>query len=495
MASTNLQKAQIVKVDADVIYVKHPDLSDRIRTQLTASIDATGTAMTVKDNDGWADNNFMLVGYPGDSKSEEIDVNGVPTRGTSLTVTNTLKFNHGIDTPITRITEREIRIKGADTLTGSQTAITGSPFAIDWSKNVTECVLTSANTTFAFYFAEFSDKTLFGPPSDAVASTSITSLMGESIIQNGLRLTGEEVGVEPDSLLTRESLLEEVNNWQDDVASRRDWSHELSDGTFSSTEGVQEYAISSLTDTGSSETAPLKHPNANKGIVDAKLGKANLFWIDWHQFRRDTEGQIKTEVASAISSGDTSITLDNTFELADTSGSVSIGSDEGITYTGNDESTGVLSGILASGTGSIATSHAVDDPVWQAVSYGQPDRYTIYNDQFWVTKPVNSTNAGRLFKLRYYKKVTRLTDLSDTTDIPFAYLAQYFVASRIEYAKGNHDRGDKWMAIYEQKITLETKKDRQPTIKKIVPIGDDTSDFVNTTRYRSTESSRFNTGP
>ena len=241
--STNLQKAQIVKVTADRILVKHPDLANYLRTRLTAAIAAAGTAATVLDNDGIAQNEYVVVGYPGISKSEEVKINAAVTRGAALTFENTLKFAHGIDSPVTRIKERKIRIKGADTLTGSQTEITGSPFTIQWDKDFTECVNTGED--YAFYFAEYSDAAVapvYGTQSDGVAQSDIDATGIEQIIQDALGLTGESISTK----FPREWFLRQLNLWRQDVARRREWSFELTEGNLTSDIGENSYALSSL---------------------------------------------------------------------------------------------------------------------------------------------------------------------------------------------------------------------------------------------------------
>ena len=228
--TTNFQKAQILSVEDDIIRIKHPDLSGRVQTSLTASIAASGTTMTVADNSGLADNDWLVVGYQGDSQTEAVDINGAVTRGTSMTVTNSLKFAHKIDAPVTLTKETYIEVWGATTLTGTKTAViekTNSQ-VIQWDKPFTEYAVTG--TQYAYYFVRFGDaqaSPVVGEYSDGVLNTAAPGAnSAEKMIANGLRLVGEHIDTDPEGLLTRDMLLEEVNNWQDDVTQRRDWSFE-----------------------------------------------------------------------------------------------------------------------------------------------------------------------------------------------------------------------------------------------------------------------------
>lgn len=477
MAIVNLQKAQIIKVGEDFVEVKHPDLSSNLRTFLTASIAAAGTAGTVKDNDGLADNDFLVFGYPGDSKSEEIDINGAVTRGTSITVTNTLKFGHEIDTPVTRVQERQIRIMGAATLTGSQTAVGGSPFSITWSKGSTRCKVTT--TEYAYYFAEFYDASaVYGEQSDGALNTGLADNTVERMTLDALDLTNESIN----DNITRDYLIRQLNNWQDDITNRRDWSFEMVDEeTITSTTNANKYALTGLTST-------IKHPDSNKSVVVARFADLPLTWMDWHTYLDTQRNKKQTTVSSAITAADTSCTLTDTYEFAET-GTIVVGADSA-TYTANAESTGILTGVPATGTGAFASSHSVGDIVWQGVSPGKPTKYTIYNGNLYCEIPVSSTEAGKKFKLSFYEKIDRLTDYTDVTSIPFYNIAQYYLASRIEYKKGNHTEGDKWFSLYENKVAQEVRKDDVPTIKKFVP-ENDMSSFQGK-RYVTSESSKYN---
>lgn len=474
-----LQKAQIIKARGDIIWVKHPDISNNVRTNLTANVAAAGVTLTVLSNSGFTNGDYLIIGVPGNPRTEVVATNGAITAGTSITVANTLAFAHYIDDPVTYIKERQIRIKSAATLTGTQTAVTGSPFTITWDKSYTACAPSGSTNTY--YFAEFYDAvSVYGTQSDGVLATGLVYNTAQEIIQNALRITNEKIN--DDGLITRENMLEEVNNWQDDVVTRRDWSWELlTDQTLTSTEMENEYALSGL-------TYSLKHPNSAQSIVSAKFSNNILTYFDWHDFEKEMEGRIKTTLASDVSIGATTATLTDSYEFAE-SGTISVGTDT-VTYTANAQATGVLSGVPASGDSSFEAIHSSGANVWQGVTGGTPVKFTIYNDKFYADIPVSSAKAGIKFKLNYYKAISRLTDYTDTTDIPFVHLGQYYLAARIEWAKGRLTEGDHWLQLYEAKIATEVKKDRQPQQKRWIPQGDDTQPTGKF--YKSTESSVYN---
>ena len=108
-----LQKPKILDLNGRIIRVAHPDITGRDPTYLSAPFTAGATSVTVRDNQNLANGNYILVGNIGDSQSEEVSINGAVTRGTALTITNSTKFSHELDAPVTRLYERSFKIYGA----------------------------------------------------------------------------------------------------------------------------------------------------------------------------------------------------------------------------------------------------------------------------------------------------------------------------------------------------------------------------------------------
>ena len=201
-----LQKPEIVQIIGSTIRIKHPDLSKNVNTQLASTIAAAGTTMTVLDNNGFADNDWYIVGEVGDQTTESNDVNGAVTRGTSMTVTNALSFAHEINAPVTNIYERGITIYGAATDGGSGTIIesidaktaSGKQLAdaqmIEWNKPYTEYTLISTDTSYAYYYVIFTDGTTTSSASDYIAAAGFGNSAVETFIQDALDLVDAEIG-------------------------------------------------------------------------------------------------------------------------------------------------------------------------------------------------------------------------------------------------------------------------------------------------------------
>lgn len=390
---------------------------------------------------------------------------------------------------MTQIYGNYVEIWGCDTLTGTKVAIAEKTNAtkIQWDKPYTEYNISGANQ-YLYYFVRFSDGAVtpvVGEYSDGVVRTGLSDKTAQKMIQEGVDLVDEEIN--ENGKITTDFLLRQLNEWQRDIISRRNWSFEIVDEqTITSLTLVNKYAVSGL-------TYILKHPNSNKSIIALRFGDTPLKKMDWLEYLDKMEGTAYTEVATAITAGDTSCILDDTYEFSE-SGSFFVGSDV-VNYTTNTEASATLSGISASGTGAFTSDHVVDAPVWQGVSPGKPTKFVVYNDNFYFNYPVKSTYAGIKFKVSYFKEISDLADLTNETDVPFYYTSQYWLASRIEAKKGNLNESNNWMAIYENKIQNEIKKDRVPVEKKFVPVSGFNEIEGKIKIYRTTESSRYNNYP
>jgi len=459
MTLKSLQIPTILELNKSVIRVAHPDISGYPRTEVVSPFTAEGTTLTVADNDTFEDNDFFLLGEPGDAKTEEDDVDGAVTRGTSMTITNTTKFSHEIHTPVTKIYERKIKIYGAATDGGAGTVIASvgaSGVDIQWNKPYTEITFVTTDTAYAYYYATFYDGTTESAASDYVLAAGLDQKSGYEMVKSALR----EVNAEVDGdLITWDWLLDCVNDWQDEVTNyitrdgvSKDWSWEMDEDTtgIQVTQNEYSYALSGITDT-------LKYPLTPQGIFEVRLGSKILELIDIDELEECYDGKVRGALTVAAAAADTSITLGSSYEFSE-AGTVYVGPDTA-TYTANAESTGVLSGI---GTSDITDTRAIGTIVWQGVSPGVPDKYAIYNGNILLNRPVDSTIALQYLKFKFLKSIDRLTSLSESTSVAPVHLAKYYIANRILERKGDEARADRYLNLFMMKLEELAKKDRLP---------------------------------
>lgn len=470
-----LQTPSIIGIIGSTIRIKHPDISKYTRTYLRSPIASTGTAMSVFDNNTFADDDWFIVGELNDGKTEENDVNGTVTRGSAITVTNTLKFDHEINDPVTKIYERGIKIYGAASDGGAGTLITSvdaitTPIAdavsIQWSKPYTEYTLISTDTAYDYYFVKFTDGTTDSSSSDYIASSGVVYNAASSFIDSALRLTNSEI----DNLITWEYLIECVQDCQDEIAQfayndrttgnimKKDWSFEVVENDTSLAASIFEdrYALSGLTNA-------LKYTNSKQAILNVRFNGDTLNWLPVQEFDMIREDTVRSELNAAYTAGATTMTLKDSTMFTET-GSGQIGS-ETFTYTANAQSTGILSGIPASGTGSLASSYSANRAVWQGATSGLPTRYTIFNGNIYLDVPPSSTYENYKIKIRYLRAMTRITQSSDTTIVTFTNAFQWYLAARIEYRRGRNEKAKEYMARFQELLLMNAKGEKSPILE------------------------------
>lgn len=471
-----LQVPRIIELEGSCFRIAHPSIKGNVSTSLAAPIAAAGTAMSVYDNNGFADNDWILVGEVGMRETATTDVNGAVTRGQGLTVTNLLPFGYGLDTPVTKIFERGIKIYGAATDGGAGTLIASidaitalapqleDAVMVQWDKEYTEFNLISTDTTYAYYYAKFTDGVTDSAASVYVPSTGLAYTKIQPLVEQALVFSNSKID---NRKLTREMFVDWYNDCQDAVKQyvyqdpgsgrwlQKDWSFEVVlDEGISLTEGEDEYLMSDL-------TYETKYPNSDKSIMSVQIGDGKplrkIAVKDMDILRR---GVHRTNLNGALGIGDTTINVDSAANFA-SSGSLTI-DDQIITYTGKTATS--FTGIPASGTGSITAIIADDTAVWQGTSYGEPYKYTLFNGKIILDKPVSSSFDGMTLKVRHFKSLPRITSLAEGTEIPFTNVITMYLAAVIQYRLGMQKEADKWMTDFKKQMTANAQADFIPIL-------------------------------
>lgn len=483
MSSKVLQKPQILSIQGSTIRIAHPNISQNYRTYLSSTIAAAGTTMTVQDTGaitggGFADNDFMVVGEIGDQQTETNDVNGAVTRGTSMTVTNALSFAHELDAPVTKIFELGIQIFGASSDGGSGTLLesidaktaSGRQLAdatmISWQQLYTEYTLVAgADTAYDYYYVKFIDNAATtSDASDYVLAAGLGTDAVEYFIQQALKMTDS---IADGKLIRREDLIKQANDCQTAIQQfkykdpksgeyrQMDWDFEVLEDKTSLTisTGEHKYALSGLT------VAP-KLENESS-IISIRIGsEGKIDKKDLITYDDETEAYTRSDCKVTGAVTDTTLDVDSTTEFT-ASGTLYSG-DNTLTYTSKTDSD-TFAGIPSSGDHSIETEIAVDDPVWQGIQFGLPETWTYFNREFMFNIPPSSTYSGYPIKIRYFKKLTPLTETTDTTEIPFTNVFQYYLASWIERRKGNEDKAVLYMNEFNEKVLNNALSSLVPT--------------------------------
>lgn len=102
------------------------------RTELNADVSAgSNVTLTLLNNDGLSENDFIVIGQEGSEKAEIQRINATVSGSTDVRVA-TLNFAHKAGTPITKYRYNQRKFYGATSETGTYTELTddGSPITI-----------------------------------------------------------------------------------------------------------------------------------------------------------------------------------------------------------------------------------------------------------------------------------------------------------------------------------------------------------------------------
>lgn len=191
----------------------------------------------------------------------------------------------------------------------------------------------------------------------------------------------------------------------------------------------------------------------NKSLIALRIGDGgNLDYLDPVWFDAQMNGVKRTQITTAASASDTSLYINNSYDFAD-SGSVNVyvsGTKYNITYTGITRSAtaGVLTGVPASGTGSISVTIAVDTYVWQLEEEGKPKCFTVRNSniEFWPL--ANSSYDNSNVYGDYSKIVIKVDSESDVIDFLRYDMMQDYLTFRMWMKTKNNGNLDYTNGFY-----------------------------------------------
>ena len=421
---------------------------EQASTVLTAAAAAAATTLTVESVNAFPTSTatavkFILLGEWGDEDAEIVrSSTATPPSGTTITlVTNVVAKAHAVGTKVTSIDWNKIEFSRATTSAGDKTQL-GSDVAIHPdNQNTTYNDLTNSTGYWYFRFTN-----------DANSTQTYTSYSGEfpyagltadsvgKMKEDALGITNETIS----DLITEDFLLREANNWQREIQRMRNWNWELTSTTDTVISGEQKYAV----------PTDLKHVHEGRAIVQMRIRNyAPLVHIDKREWDDKMVDNTYTTLAAAIATDDTTATLTDSSDFG-SSGTITVQGDD-ITFTANDTDTNILT-ITAS---TISEAHSSGDMVYLSTATNQPEFWTLYEDYFYL-QPVPATEYdGYSITIDYHKTLSVLTTDASTTEIPFYYLGQYFLAWKIEIRKSNQDRADYWRQIYENRLAGEIRRD------------------------------------
>ncbi len=379
-------------------------------TILTSDTASGSSTLTVKNITGFAINQVILIGEPGNEGSEIIKTHTAtaPTGSTITLVSNTI-FPHSSSTPVRVIRYDSVEIYTSPTVGGTKTLVTTQSLSAD--SKTTDYVDSSSS---GYYYARFKNTigtATYSDYSDPAPVGGYTQLSARSLIDNALGMINKETS----SVLSDEYGFQQINNCQMEVLREyKRWSFMEVFNANIGESSVGVWKIALPTDCDDQFT--------NKSIWNFRLGKEdNMVWVDKEKWN-DITTQIATSTLSlAINIGDSTITLTDSSDFSD-GGTVYI-TDHSYQFTANDRTTGVLTLSAVS-----TTANSLGDTVFQGASFGNPVFFTIFPGYIYFYPVCGTDYDQRNLYLDYYKKITTITSDSDETVIVDPTLVQYYLA-------------------------------------------------------------------
>jgi len=399
------QKPNILSVTGRTIRIEHQSNPGQPSSYLTAAASALGTSLTVVDNSAFEDTNLLRVGRLGEKGTEIVSVSAAVTRGTAMTIT-ALSMGHPVGTEIGRVLFDQWKIYGNTTNT------TAGAVLIDTVSQTPDAPVTTyvnAGTEYAYYFVIPYDSVnaITGTYSDGMAATGAEELSVGNAIRKAMWATDARM----DDRITEEWLFSEVNDCLRYIGGKlKRWSALQ----------VSDHVIGQATLGSWSWDLPsdIEEPDFERSVLSVRVGPSErLTWQDKREWVSLLDGVSRTQVRTQAVATDVTLEVDNSYDFPD-AGSVDVyvsGTKYTVTYTGVTRSAtaGVLTGIPATGTGSITVTIPVDTDVWNGQADGVPSYYTIFGDKLHVWPLVGSTSYDVNVYMDYYSTRTIVDSYGD----------------------------------------------------------------------------------
>lgn len=446
-------------------------------TYLTAEV--SSTTLTVKSITGFGINQILLIGELGTENAEIVltHASSAPS-GTTITLTAALTRTHYIGEKVRIILFNQFELSNATTATGSKTVLTvsgGMPpsslgtglIAIDPGKIIQS--YEDVEYTSGFYFARYkhSVETTFGGYTDALAYGGWAKDTVGYMIDTSLRRIGRTLS----ELFTKDDAYREINECLRLVKGKQvRWPEHSSFNYVAGQTARGIHIIAMPTDAYDLET--------NRSIQAVRIGNNpdKLTYLDSDEFDARMGDALYTQVTTQATAAQTTLEINNSYDFAD-SGTVNVyisGTKYSITYTGVTRSAtaGVLTGVPASGTGSISVTIAVNTYVWQDEEEGSPECFTVRNSniEFWPL--ADATEDNQNVYLDYDKVATAINSDGDSIDFHRYDMVLDYLTWKIWCILKNDgllDMNNHYYAQFKEKLNDSIRTSRSGQVFKMMP--------------------------
>lgn len=415
------------------IYVNNTELSqDKRFTYLASDVSSGGTALVVQSIIGFqslttSSGQIICIGEIGNEKTEILrtDQNNAPS-GSTVSLRDSLQFDHPQDTKVYIFDWNRVEIQHASTVTGSKSTIKAYPLQIQ--ADLPETLIQDSTQTSGYYFTRFNETigNTNSDWSDPIPYGGFSDDTVFSIKRRALLSLGETVD---GAIITEEYLnasLWEARRELHQAKGKRPFRRKFNTDIGNVTAGM--YRIDLPTD--------CEKPFTGENVYGVRIGtEANMEWQDKKEWDFYYRNKPHSTLSTAYSTGDQDLYVTNVRDFSD-SGAVTIENDS-IAYSARG-----LGGTLRISTAG-STSHDSGSDVWQNISYGLPDKFTVFADPngsayIYFNRPLDTAYVNQNIYADYYRKLVEFDSDADQLDEPNYDLFVNYLAWKIKKRK---DRG------------------------------------------------------
>lgn len=414
-------------------------------SQLKESVTSgTGTIQVYSIAD-FAVSKILLIGEFGQEGSEIIKTHAAtaPT-GTTVTLASNVVKSHPKDTPVYIIPYDQIEISHAATLTGNKSVLSTQTINPEHS----EIRYDDSTQSTGFYFTRYKETVgnTFSAYSDGIPYNGYEPNTVGFVIYNVL----DELGKELNEQLTYQMLINKINGCLRFAKGKlKRWSNNQE----------FDYSVGQLNRGEYKIALPISYydKNSNKSCLAVRIGSGDkLIYKDKNEFNDIMRDVVHTKVQTQGEVNDTSLVLDSTDDLPE-SGSIDVFvSNElyTITYTANNKGTNTLSGIPASGTGSITVTLPVDSNVWYNTIESEVEYFTIFDGYIYFWGLINSTDAGKNVLMDFYTDIDSVDSDTDILTGARYDMVEYWLKWEIRNITENNGKRDMQDGDYQMFLTV-----------------------------------------
>src|ERR1041385_2390537 len=390
----------ILKVQNKEIALETP------KTFLASDVSSGASSLTVKNIAGFAINQLLLIEDFGSENAEIVKTHAATSpSGTTITLAANTARSHPAGSTVRVLLYDQVEFSSAATATGSKSVLTTADISAD---NETTNYIDTAGTA-GYYFARFKNtiSATFSSYTDAMTVAGWATNTVGYMIQRAL----SELGISFSEKITAADCYAWLNECLREVQGKQIRWPEFYNFN---------YALTTLTagDYQYSLPSDIYDTKSNRSILAVRIGSEGtpLTYLDPVDFEEAQDQLVETTAAEDGSVGETAIDLTNAADFGD-SGTVyyyASGTQYSFTYTAKSGNT--LTGIPASGTGSITQAFTSGDTLYQNTTFSQPTVFTVREGSLDLYPIPGADEHGKNIYVDYSTVATNVDSDGDTID-------------------------------------------------------------------------------